>query len=180
MTVSRWKSLSYSAWAILLPMEIAWLCASFYKPVSNGCGWNSKIQLFERVSLYICVYIVYFTLNKNINATCKVLVPCFTNWNKITQICSIPTKSFFLSSLVHKFVNIPVSEHLFFAKIIYPPDRCGISSSGLNSMIITQVRLVLGTIKGHWKMCCFVTQDNATDVKLRVPCNCHADCRNVH
>ena len=33
-------------------------------------------------------------------------------------------------------------------------------------MIITQVHLVLGTIKGHSKMCSFVTQHNATDVQL--------------
>ena len=34
---------------------------------------------------------------------------------------------------------------LSFVKIIYPPDRCGISRSWLNSVIITQVHLVLGT-----------------------------------
>jgi hypothetical protein len=33
-------------------------------------------------------------------------------------------------------------------------------------MIITQVHLVLGTIKGHSKMCSFVTQHNATDVSI--------------
>ena len=26
-----------------LSMEIVWLCARFYTPVSNGCGWNSRI-----------------------------------------------------------------------------------------------------------------------------------------
>jgi hypothetical protein len=31
-------------------------------------------------------------------------------------------------------------------------------------MIITQVHLVLGTIKCHSKMCSFVRQHNATDV----------------
>jgi hypothetical protein len=50
---------------------------------------------------------------------------------------------------VHKFVYIPVSEHFSFAKIIHPPDRCGISRTWLFSTIITQVHLVLGTIKGH-------------------------------
>ena len=57
-----------------------------------------------------------------------------------------------------------VSEHFSFAKIIHPPDRCGISRSWLNSMIITQVNLVLGEINGHSKMFSFVTQHNATDV----------------
>ena len=48
-------------------------------------------------------------------------------------------------------------------------------------MIITQVHLVLGTIKGHCKMCSFVTQHNATDVSsFEVECNWHADCRNVN
>ena len=64
-----------------------------------------------------------------------------------------------------KFVYIPLS-NLFtfsFAKIIHPPDRCGISRSWLKSMIITQVHHVLGTIKGNSKMCSFVTQHNATD-----------------
>ena len=51
----------------------------------------------------------------------------------------------------------------------------------LNSMIITQVHLVLGKIKGHSKMCSSVTQHNATDVsRVEGECNWHADCRNVH
>ena len=33
-----------------------------------------------------------------------------------------------------------------------------------NTTIITQEHLVLGTIKGHSKMCSLVTQHNATDV----------------
>ncbi|KAK6305023.1 hypothetical protein J4Q44_G00238030 [Coregonus suidteri] len=48
-------------------------------------------------------------------------------------------------------------------------------------MIITQVHLVLGTIKGLSKMCSFVTQHNATDVSsFERACNLHADCRNGH
>jgi hypothetical protein len=65
---------------------------------------------------------------------------------------------------MHKFAYIPVSESFSIAKIIHPPDRWGISRSWLNRMIITQVHLVLGTIKGHSKMCSFVTQHNATGV----------------
>ena len=79
---------------------------------------------------------------------------------------------------MHKFVYIPVIEHFSFAKRIHPPDRCGI---WFNSMIITHVHLVLGTIKGQSKMCGFVTQDNATDVaSFEGLCNWHAACRNVH
>ena len=76
-------------------------------------------------------------------------------WSHVSSHkCSICTKSLFLSNFGHKFIYIPVSEPFSFAKIIHPPDRCGIAR---NSMIITQVHLVLGTIKGHFKMCSFVT-----------------------
>jgi hypothetical protein len=51
-----------------------------------------------------------------------------------------------------------------FAKIVHPSNRCAISRRRLNIMIITEVHLVLGTIKGHSKMCSFVTQHNATEV----------------
>ena len=111
------------------------------------------------------IWIIWtFYMNHLDLATCKVLVPCFMSWNKRSQKMSIHTKSLFLSNFDHKFVYIPVSEHFSFANIIHPPDRCDISKSCLNSIIITQVHLVLGTIKGHSKMCSFVTQHNATDV----------------
>ena len=42
-----------------------------------------------------------------------------------------------LSNVVHKFVYVSVSEHFSFTNIINPPDRCGISRSWLNSMIVT-------------------------------------------
>ena len=56
-----------------------------------------------------------YTLNKNINATCKVLVPCFMSWNKRSQK-SMCTKSFFISNLVHKIVHIP--------DILFPFELC--------------------------------------------------------
>ena len=124
---------------------------------------------------------IEFTLNKNINTTCKVLVLLFMSWYKRSQKFYIRTKSVFLSNFVHKFVYIPVSEHFSFAKIIHPPDRCGISRSLLNIMIITQVHLVLGTIKSDSKMYKFFSQHNATDVSsIDGECNWYADCRNVH
>ena len=92
------------------------------------------------------------------------------SWNKRSQKLSIISLKF-----LHKFVYIPVSEHFSFAKIVHPPDRCGTSRSWLNSVIITQ--LVLGTIKGHSKICSFVTQLNATDVsRFEGAWNWHADC----
>ena len=70
-----------------------------------------------------------------------------------------------------------ISQKYSLAKIIHPPDMCGIS----RSMIITQVQLVLGTIKGHYKMNSFATQYNAADIaSFEGACNWHADCRNVH
>ena len=86
------------------------------------------------------------------------------SWNKRSQKCSFCTKSLIWETFVHKCVYIPVSKHFSFSKIIHPFYRCGISRSWLNSMIITQLHLVLGTIKDHSKLYSFVTQHNATDV----------------
>jgi hypothetical protein len=83
------------------------------------------------------------------------------SWNKRSQKCSICIKSLFFKNSLHKFVYIPVSEHFSFAKTIHPPDRCGISRIWSNSMIITQVHLVLGTMKGNSK-CSVLSHD--TDV----------------
>ncbi len=48
-------------------------------------------------------------------------------------------------------------------------------------MIIAQVFLKQATIKGHSKMCSFITQCNATDVAcFEEACNWLAVCRNVH
>ena len=56
-----WKSLSSSIrpfYCQCLCMEITWLCARCYTPVSNGCGWNSQIHSLEGVSIYFCIYSV--------------------------------------------------------------------------------------------------------------------------
>jgi hypothetical protein len=104
-----------------------------------------------------------------------VLVQCFMSWTKISQKCSI-----LISNVVHKFVYMPVSEHFPIAKIIHPTDRCGISRIWLNSMIITQVHLLLGTIKCTLK--CGVYSHNTMPQMSQVEgaCNWHADCRNIH
>ena len=82
-------------------------------------------------------------------------VKCWSHvsWAEIKDPRNVPNthKTLFLLNVVHKFVYIPVSEDFSIAKIIHPPDSCGISRSWLNSKIITQVHLVLGTIKGHSK-----------------------------
>jgi hypothetical protein len=99
------------------------------------------------------------------------------SWNKRSHKCSIHTKSFSLSNCAH-ICYILVSEHFSFAKIIHPPDSCSISRSWLNSMIITQVHLVLGT-KGNSNV--QLSQHKATDVSsLDGACNWHADCSNVN
>jgi hypothetical protein len=59
-----------------------------------------------------------------------------------------------------QFVYIPVSEHFSFAKEIYPPDRCGISRSWLNSM----------TINGHLK--CKVLSHNIMLLMSQVLIEC--------
>ncbi len=48
-------------------------------------------------------------------------------------------------------------------------------------MIIAQVCLRLATIKGHYKMCSFIAQHNATDVaSFEGACNWQANCKNAH
>ena len=58
MTVPCWNSVR-PFYCQCLSMEIALLCARFYTPVSNRCGWNSLIRSFERVSIHTFVYIVH-------------------------------------------------------------------------------------------------------------------------
>jgi hypothetical protein len=79
------------------------------------------------------------------------------SWAEIKDPRNVPYAQKVYFSQMHKLVYIPVSEHLLFAKVIHPPDRCGVSRSWLNSMLITQVHLVLRTIKGLSKMCSFLT-----------------------
>jgi hypothetical protein len=134
-----------------------------------GVAFLTSSEVKSLVSFYLRPYwdsshFTSVTKQQYKNTTCKVLVPCVMSWNKRSQKCSILTKTLFLSNSVHKCVYISVSEHFSFAKIIHLPDRCGISRSWLNIMIITQVHLVLETIKGHSKMCSFVTKHNATNV----------------
>jgi hypothetical protein len=118
------------------------------------------------------------TLKKYLTNVYMQHVMCWSNvsWAEIKEPRNVPYV--FPSNVVHKLVYTTVSEHFPFAKIIHPPDRCGISRSLLNSMIITQV---LGTIKDHSIICNFFTQYNATDVSsLEGACNWHADCRDIH
>jgi hypothetical protein len=99
------------------------------------------------------LYTVYNELKLNMQH-----VKCFMRWNERSQKRSICTKRLHLSNVVHKFVYIPVSEHFSFAKIIHPPDMCGISRHWLKSIIITRVHHVLGTIKATLK--CVVLSHN--------------------
>ena len=77
MTVPSWKSLSSSVrtfYCQCLSMEIELLCARFYTPVSNGCGWNSWINSFEGVSTYFCIYSVYYVLGMPPTSNLMVLI----------------------------------------------------------------------------------------------------------
>ena len=56
-------------------------------------------------------------------------------------------KAYFSQILCTNLFTLLLCDHFSFAKIIHPSGNCGISRSGLNSMIITQVPLALGTIK---------------------------------
>ena len=80
--VQRWKSLSCSVrpfYCQCLSMEIAWLWARFYTPVSKRCGWNNRIHSFEEVSTYFCIY----------SEGKKYLIPCwfytFAHWQRNDQ-----------------------------------------------------------------------------------------------
>jgi hypothetical protein len=106
-------------------------------------GWLADIYV---VWIDICLLWYVFILNKNTNTTCKVLAPCF--------IC---TKSLFISAFSHKFVHIPVSEHFSFAKIINPPNRCGISRSWFKQYDHYTCAPCAGGNKRPLKMCSFVT-----------------------
>ena len=67
MTVPRCKSLSSSVrpfYCKCISMEIAWCCARFYTPVSNGCGWNSWIHSFEGMSTYFCMLNTFLPANE--------------------------------------------------------------------------------------------------------------------
>ncbi len=146
--------------------------------LANGCN-ITKSEKFKGV--WILSVPTVYTLTKIIYATLLFLPPLFMSWTQRSKTFSMYTKGLFLSNIVHKYVQICVSEHFSFADIMHPPHKCGISRCWLDNMIITQACLRLATIKGHSKMCSFITQHNATDVaSFEGACNWHANCRNAH
>ena len=79
-----------SVWCMRLHMTChAPRLTLFMLPLQKTCRWSSEKVLFE---CQLRIVQMYFTLNKNINTTCKVLVPCFMSWNKRSQKCFICTK----------------------------------------------------------------------------------------
>ena len=95
-------------------------------------------------------------------------VKCWSNvsWAEIKDPRNVP-KSLFLSNVVHKCVYIPVSEHLSFAKIIHAPNRCSISKSRLNNMIIRhRCTLCWGQLKATLK--CGVLSHNTMPLMSQV------------
>ena len=80
---------------------------------STSCSISALVLCFFRMLIMARWLVAYVLLDKNINVTWKVLVPCFMSWKKRSQKFSIRTKSLFLSIYVHKFVYVPVSEHFW-------------------------------------------------------------------
>ncbi len=99
----------------------------------------------------------------------------FMSWTQRSKTFSMYTKGLFLSILLKICLNL-CWWLLLFAETIHPPHMCGTSRCWLDSVIIAQAYLRLATIKGHSKMCSFITQHNVTDVtSFEGVCNCHAD-----
>ncbi len=117
-------------------------------------------------------------LNKVLNA--KLFFPTHFSWAELKDLRLIlwTEKANFSQILFTNMSKSVLLSTSSFVEIIYPPHRCGISRCWLNSMIIAQVCLRLATIKGHSKMCSFITKHN--DTRFEGACNWHADCRNVH
>ncbi len=133
------------------------------------------------VGTSVCLFSILISASKESWNGQKCCFRSHFSWVDIkkSKAFSTYTTGIFLSNFVHKVVK-SVSVHTSplirrSAKIIHPPDRCGISRCWLNGMISTQVCLGLVTIKGHSKMCSFITQHNATDVAgFEGACNWHA------
>ncbi len=143
--------------------------------------WAIFTRIWGSVKEQSLFTIPEYTLNKIVNAM-LLFCPQFL-WAELNnlRLFQCTQKAYFSQILLTNLSKSVVSEHFSFAEIIHPPHMCGILRCWLDSMIIAQVFLRLATIKGHSKMCCFITQHNATDVaSFQGACNWHADCRNVH
>ncbi len=122
----------------------------------------SKSQVSSQNENYIITQDCLYRLNKIINATLLFLPPFFMSWT-FMRLFYVHKRPISLKCCSQICLNC-VSEHFSFSEIIHPPHRCGISRCWLDGMIIAQVCLRLATIKGHSKMCSFITQHNPTDV----------------
>ena len=87
VTLPWWKSMSSSIrpfYCQCLSMEIAWLRALFYTPVSNGCGQNSQNHSFEGVSTSFSIYSVAML---SICCICNINLSCTHNMLYAHFIC---------------------------------------------------------------------------------------------
>ena len=135
------------------------------KQMSFSLGWNNLKLFYQSANsgsyAYITILLSYIHSSGKYRCWGSCISGPVLCWSHVSW-AEIKDPTNVLSNFVHKCVYIPVCEHLSFAKIIHPPDRCGISKRWLNSMIITQVHLVLGTI---------IWQFVQTATKLQTTCN---------
>ena len=86
-----------------------WCTKSQY---NERCPKNSAQEVYSSVGegLSKPLHHLHYILNKNMNTTCKVLVPCFMSRNKRSQKCSICTKTYFSKMLcTNLFTSLLVS-----------------------------------------------------------------------
>ncbi len=125
----------FSEWECMTEVLISSLLIYY---LSFDVGLLASLKFHAFIYGYFKPSYIY-TLNKFINATLLFLPPFFMSWTQRSKTFSMYIKGLFLSNIVHKSVEICVSEHFSFAEIIHPPHRCGISICRLDSMIIAQV-----------------------------------------
>ncbi len=89
------------------------------------------VILEETTPQILCFFEAVFVCSNKIYTDQKYKCNTFSK----SKLISMYTIGIFLSNSVHKFV----------AKIIHPPDRCGISGCWLNGVISTQVCLGMVT-----------------------------------
>ena len=122
-----------------------------------------------------------YTLNKNINAPCKIIAQNVLNDIKWVNIGFMCTQWLFLLSCLAKACGTLSIRIWYVVELIPPSDRCDMSTCWSHPVTNTQTLPILGTIKGHPKMFKFIKRHNATDVTSHErTCSWHAECWNVH
>lgn len=117
--------------------------------------WNTHHNTFYEttayirlpaVALYHIMYYAYSLTHRNVSYIHRVKSNKQQQHTVHKTLLSWSQRS--ISSLHTKCIKMCVSEHFFFAKIIHPGDRCGVSRCWLNGTTIT--------INGCSEMCSFI------------------------